>query len=86
MNRMSFYETAEEMLEELGYDRIQASSVIIYTNHKTLKSILFFLQSGKVAFQYNLDDEEIEFKRSCNVLTPAELKAVVIQLCELGWV
>lgn len=86
MNRMSFYETAEEMFEELEYDRIQAGSVIIYTNHKTLRSILFFLQSGKVAFQYNLDDEEIEFKRSCDVLTPAELKAVAVQLHALGWI
>lgn len=77
---------AEEMFEELGYDCIHAGSVIIYTNHKTLNSIIFFLQSEKVAFQYNLDDEEIEFKRSCNVLTPAELKAVAVQLHALGWV
>lgn len=76
---------AKKMFKELGYGCITTSFVIIYTNYKTLDCITFFLQKEKVEFQHYLQDDEIEFKRSCNLLTSAELKAVAVQLHELGW-
>lgn len=83
---MLFNKTAEEMFKELGYGCITTSYVIIYTNYKTLDCITFFLQKEKVEFQHYLKNDEIEFKRSCNLLTSAELKAVAVQLHALGWI
>lgn len=74
------------MFKELGYSKVSIGSAIIYTHNKTANIISFFFQHKEVMFQHYLDNSEIEFQRAYQLLKTAELKAMVVQLYELGWV
>lgn len=82
---MIINKSAEEMFRELGYKRASIGCAIVYTHNETMSSISFYFQNKEVTLQHYLQEDEIEFKRGCYLLNNAELKAIAVQLYELGW-